>query len=488
MLHTYGFAAVLIPVVGSIIIALGPRKKDRIRNVIAVIFSLLTAVVVFLLVRQVFITGETLYIPLIKILPQLELALRIDPLGGLFGGLASILWVFSMVYSTGYMAHEHRRKRYFTYYLLSLGVTMGIAFSANLFTLYLFYEFLTICTYPLVIHEGNKEAKEAGIKYMIYSFMGAGFVLFALLSTYALTGNLDFQQGGVFKEVSASSLQLQIIFIAFLLGFGVKAAIMPLHSWLPDAMAAPTPVSALLHAVAVVKAGIFGIIRAMYSIFGVDLLRELDLGLFVAILVSFTIILASITALRQDSLKKRLAYSTISQLGYITLGAGLLTPMGLSGGIIHILNHALLKITLFFCAGTIISVTGKKYISELGGVGKRMPLTMLAFTIASIGMVGILPVNGFISKWWLVEGSLAAGLPIFVVILISSAILNAAYFFPIITAAFFKEGEFKAPEGGEAPLSMVLPTTVLALTCIVFGIYLNLSVPVVEKVVAYLFL
>lgn len=479
--------AVVIPVVGALMLIFVSEKADSIRNPLALVTSLLTAMVVVSIVKLV-IEGNFVSFTLVKILPGLEFSFRVDPLGALFGGAASVLWVFSVLYSIGYMAHEHNRNRYFIFYLLSLGVTMGIAFAANLFTLYLFYELLTLATYPLVIHEGNEEAQKAGIRYIIYSFAGAGLVLFSLLITYGMVGTLAFTPGGIMGEMAVMMPQvLRIIFVTYLLGFGVKAAIMPLHSWLPAAMAAPTPVSALLHAVAVVKSGVFGILRVMYSIFGTESMMELDLGIIAAVLVSFTILLASIIAMRQDVLKRRLAYSTISQLGYITLGAALLTPVGLTGALLHIINHALLKITLFFCAGAIITVTGKKKISELNGLGRRMPLTMLAFTIGSIGMIGILPVNGFISKWYLLEGSLERGMPIFLIILITSALLNAAYFLPIVTAAFFKKGDFEPVRGPEAPLTMLIPIVTLAVTCVVVGIDLELTVPLAKNISSYIF-
>lgn len=479
--------AVIIPVLGAILLLFVPEEKDNIRNPLAFVISLATALVVISVVQLV-LQGNIVYINIVEILPGLDLSFRVDPLGALFSGAAAILWVFAVLYSTGYMAHEHNRRRYFVFYLLSLGITMGIAFAANLFTLYLFYELLTLATYPLVVHEGNKEAQSAGVRYMIYSFFGAGLVLYSLFITFGMVGTLSFAQGGIMAEAARTApMLLTTVFVAYILGFGVKAAVMPLHSWLPSAMAAPTPVSALLHAVAVVKSGVYGILRVMYSVFGTETMMELNLGIIVAVLVSFTIVLSSIIAMRQDVLKRRLAYSTISQLGYITLGAGLLTMLGLTGGLLHIINHALLKITLFFCAGAIITVTGKKYISELNGVGRRMPITMLAFTVGSIGMVGILPVNGFISKWYLMGGSLDAGMPIFVIILITSALLNAIYFFPIVTAAFFKKGDFERPQGLEAPLSMLLPIALLALLSVVVGIKLDLTVPYVEYVARYLF-
>lgn len=478
---------ILFPIAGALFIIPIPEQSDRLRNPFVVLISLVSAVAMVIILYNFYHFGEWELL-IHQIAPGLEIKLRVEPFAALFGGTAAILWFFSVLYSTGYMAHEHNRRRYFIFYLISLGMTMGIALSANLLTLYLFYEFLTIFTYPLVIHEGNKEAKSAGIKYLIYSFLGAGLLLAGLILTYSNAGTLEFARGGIVDLSTGSPLIWQITFACFILGFGVKAAIMPLHAWLPAAMAAPTPVSALLHAVAVVKSGIFGIVRVMYSVFGITAMIGLQVGFFVAGLVSVTILVASIIAMKQDVLKRRLAYSTISQLGYITLGAGLLNMIGLTGGLLHIINHALLKITLFFCAGAIITVTGKKKISELNGLGKQMPLTMIAFTIAAIGMIGIPPVNGFISKWYLIQGSLESGAPIFVAVLIGSALLNAAYFLPIVIAAFFKEGEFKAAKGPEAPLSMLIPILILVAGCLVVGTNLQLTVPYLQDIAEYLFL
>jgi len=477
---------IIFPIVGALITGIASEDNDRLRNPLAVIISIISAAAMIIILYEYQQNGGWELL-LHQIAPGLEIKFRVDPLAALFGGTAAILWFFSVLYSTGYMAHEHNRRRYFIFYLLSLGMTMGIALSANLLTLYIFYEFLTIFTYPLVIHEGNAEAKKAGIKYIIYSFFGAGLILIGLIITYGNLGTLEFVRGGIVDLSTGSLLLWQITFICFIIGFGVKAAVMPLHAWLPSAMAAPTPVSALLHAVAVVKSGVFGILRSMYSIFGITALIGLKMGYFVAALVSITILVASIIAMQQDVLKRRLAYSTISQLGYITLGAGLFNAIGLTGGLLHIINHALLKITLFFCAGAVITVTGKKKISELNGLGKRMPLTMIAFTIASIGMIGIPPVNGFISKWYLIQGSLESGAWIFIVVLIGSALLNAAYFLPIVISAFFKKGDFSPVEGPEAPLSMLLPILILVAGCLVVGTNLQLTVPYLENIANYLF-
>lgn len=478
--------AIITPLAGALLLGLFPETSDRARNTLSVFVSALTATMVLSLFARV-LQGQVPSAQMLRITGSLVVAFRMDLLAALFSVLASVLWVFATVYSTGYMAHEHNRRRYFVFYILSLGATMGIALAANLFTLYLFYEFLTIFTYPLVIHEGNEEAQFAGKRYIKYSFIGAGLILTAIVMTSGAADSLSFTAGGVLSAAAAPAQYLQSTFLCFIFGFGVKAAIMPLHAWLPSAMAAPTPVSALLHAVAVVKSGVFGILRVMYSVYGPETLRELNLGLFAAILASVTIIAASVIALRQDVLKRRLAYSTISQLSYIVLGAGLLTATGLSGSLLHMLNHALLKITLFFCAGSIITVTGKKKISELNGIGVRMPFTMLAFTVGSIGMVGILPINGFLSKMYLLKGSMEAGLPAVIVILITSAILNAAYFLPIVVAAFFREGSFERPKGLDAPPSMLLPVCILAAACVLAGVLPDMMVPFVKNIVGTLF-
>ncbi len=478
--------AVLFPIGSALLLALIPERSVKARNSTAILIAAITATMVVMILPGV-ADGKIAFVSLLTIFPGLELAFRADPLAILFGVIASILWVFTVIYSTGYMAHEKNHRRYFVFFLLSLGATMGIAFSANLFALYLFYELLTIFTYPLVIHTGGKEAQAAGIRYIVYSFTGAAFVLAALVMTYSLTGTLDFTPGGIVCPAANQAALWQLIFVCFIIGFGVKAAVMPLHAWLPAAMVAPTPVSALLHAVAVVKSGVFSLLRVMYSIYGTEALLVLKLGLLVVVLVSITILAASFIALKQDVLKRRLAYSTISQLSYIILGAGLLSSLGLSGGLLHLLNHALLKITLFFCAGAIITVTGKEKISELAGVGKQMPLTMLAFSVCSVGMIGLPPTNGLISKLFLMAGSLEVGHPAVIVVLITSALLNAAYFVPIIITAFFRKGDFKRGRGAEAPWSMLGPIIILALLCLVAGIKLDLTVPFVQGIAGYLF-
>jgi len=278
------------------------------------------------------------------------------------------------------------------------------------------------------------------------------------------------------------------MFFVAVAGFGVKAALMPLHSWLPSAMVAPTPVSALLHAVAIVKTGVFGILRVMFYLYGAETLRELGVANILAVIVAASILIASILAIKQQKLKSRLAYSTIGQLGYITLGATMLSPCGVTGGISHIINHALLKIVLFFCAGAIITQTGATHLHQMGGIGKRMPYTMFFFSLASIGLIGVLPLTGYISKLYLLSGSLQAGKPLLGFVLLVSAVLNSVYYLPIIIAAYFGEGSYERPRGLESPASMFIPTAVLTVFCFIFGLFAHYTtLPVVSLVVSLIF-
>src|SRR6056297_135096 len=382
--------------------------------------------------------GNTVICTLVQILPGVSISFRVDGLGMLFALVASFLWIFTSMYSIGYMRglKEHSQTRFFSFFAVALSATIGVAFSANLLTLYLFYEILSLATYPLVTHHQDKEARISGRKYLAYILgTSIGLVLPAMILCYHLAGTLEFSQQG-FLVGTASKSTLTVLLFLFVFGFA-KAAIMPLHSWLPAAMVAPTPVSALLHAVAVVKVGVFSIVRVLTGVFGIDLLAQLNLASFVAYLAAITIVVGSLIALSQDELKRRLAFSTISQLSYIVLGVALLSPKGMLGGLIHIAMHAFGKITLFFCAGAIMVATGKKFISQMNGIGRRMPVTMTAFFIGSLSVIGLPPTGGFFSKWYLVLGTVEANqLPLLVVLLVSS-FLNAVYFLPIVFRGFF---------------------------------------------------
>ncbi|TSA47139.1 MAG: monovalent cation/H+ antiporter subunit D family protein, partial [Deltaproteobacteria bacterium] len=359
--------------------------------------------------------------------------------------------------------------RYFASFAVCLSATIGIAFAANLLTFVFFYEILTIATYPLVIHKETKVAIAAGRKYLVYTLTAGVLLIAATAWTYRIAGTLDFRAGGLFGNASFSPSAITVLFVLFLGGVGVKAAIMPLHSWLPAAMAAPTPVSALLHAVAVVKSGVFGVVRIVGFVFGPELMRQFGLNIFLATVAGVTIILASLLAFRQDNLKHRLAYSTVGHLSYIVLGAALLSPASLIGGLLHIANHATMKITLFFCAGAIYVRHHKEKISELDGIGKVMPWTMGAFTVGAIGLAGIPPINGFVSKWQLGLGALQADEILPLAVLVLSGLLNAGYFAPIIYRAFLKKPAVPF-DHGEASPAMVIPIVITALFSLLLGL------------------
>jgi multicomponent Na+:H+ antiporter subunit D len=455
---------IILPAVFALGVLLFGRQNQTVRHLLSITSPVLTAALIL------YINFSGIYSHInIAVAPGLAFSLKPEPFGLLFATLSSVLWIFATVYSIGYMAHEHDKNRFFSFFTLCLAVVMGIALSANLFTFYLFYEFLTVCTYPLVIHEQSREAIAAGRKYLVYSFGGAALVLAAIMITYGITGTLEFKAGGLIEPQIADRFPLLPLFFAFFAGFGVKAAVMPLHAWLPAAMVAPTPVSSLLHAVAVVKSGIFAIVRLIYFIFGPTLCNKLGVGSFVPWISVITIIFASLVALRQDNLMRRLAYSTISQLGYIIFGISLLTSYGFQGGLVHIINHAVLKITLFFCAGYILINAKIADISEMRGIGYRIPVVMVCFSIATLGMVGIPLTNGFISKWFLAMGALEGGRPLFVGALLLSSFLNAAYFMPIVITAFFP-GKVKNYQLIEKNLYMLIPIAVLAAVSLLFGI------------------
>ncbi len=409
-----------------------------------------------------------------QVLPGVAIKFRVDALGMLFALVSSSLWIVTSAYSIGYMRglSEHGQTRYFCFFALALSATIGVAFSANLLTLYLFYEMLSFATYPLVTHHQDREARSSGRKYLLYIVgTSIGFVLPAMLISYHLSGTLEFSGQGFLAGTGSRAL-LGLLLVLFIFGFA-KAAVMPLHSWLPAAMVAPTPVSALLHAVAVVKVGVFSIVRVLTGVFGIDLLHSLHFSPFILFVASVTILMGSFIALSQDNLKRLLAFSTIAQLSYIVLGVALLSPKGITGGVVHIAMHAFGKITLFFCAGAIFVATGKKNISEMVGIGRRMPVTMTAFLIGSLSITGVPPCGGFISKWYLVLGSLQAHQTSMLCVLLFSSFLNAAYFMPIVYKAFFcTPDEAMFDEGvREAPLFCVVPLVITALMSILLLFY-----------------
>ncbi|MFQ5849343.1 MAG: monovalent cation/H+ antiporter subunit D family protein [Candidatus Binatia bacterium] len=463
--------AILVSVVAAFLILTSDRHPN-----IRELWTLLAAVIKFALVASLLPTvmeGKVAEFTFLEILPGLPLRLRVDSFGLYFALVASGLWIFTSLYSIGYMRglKEHAQTRYFFSFALCLSATIGIAFAGNLLTFFVFYEMLSMATYPLVVHRETPEAVMAGRKYLAYLLTAGVFLLFSIGWAYSLVGNLDFVPGG-FLAGHASKEVLQILFVTFMLGVGAKASIMPIHAWLPTAMIAPTPVSALLHAVAVVKAGVFGSVRVVCYVFGPSLLKEIDMGIVLAYFGAFTILVASMFALAEDNLKRRLAFSTISQLSYIILGAALISPNSLTGGILHIANHAYMKITLFFTAGAIYVKTHVENISQMDGIGRQMPLTMGAFTVGALGMAGIPPVSGFLSKWYLVLGTLEAHEVVFLVVLLLSAILNIAYFFPVVFRAFFRSSDRFTSMDDASPF-MVVPLVITAITSVVLGLAPN---------------
>lgn len=415
----------------------------------------------------------------------LDIYFHVDKLGILFSILVSILWIFTTLYSMEYMRHEGKEIRFFSFFTATLGITLGIAFSGNLITLYIFYEFLTLITFPLVIHSDTPEALKSGKKYLIYSFGGAALILFGMLLLFGLTKDTTFIPLGIIKNLSDSNMGLYLLsYTTLFVGFGVKAALVPFHSWLPAAMVAPTPVSALLHAVAVVKSGVFALTRMSYYLFGSMVMERFHINNFLYILITISIIMGSFLALHQSNLKKRLAYSTISQLGYILLGLVMLDKAAFMGGLLHLVNHAVIKIVLFFCVGAILYTTHKKDISEIRGIGKEMPITMGCFAIASVSLIGIPPTNGFVSKWYLAQGGLNGGKWIFPVILLLSALLTALYLLPVITEAFFRKGDKENVAVREAPLGILIPIVSITMIVVVLGLFPNIVIGFIEKIAA----
>lgn len=469
-------------VIGGLIVAVIPQAKNRIQKYIVLLFTLFGAIFCWRTASLVF-AGES--VRLSFELGSFSFCVSPDPLGMVFGLIASTLWVFTAVYSFGYMAEKHNQRTYYTFFLISLSMTLGVAFSGSILTLYLFYELLTLSTYPLVIHERSAEAMKAGAKYIIYNLSGAGIILVAIVSTYNLAGRLDFSGGPIFAGFSGTGLNW--ILALFIAGFGVKAAIMPLHRWLPAAMVAPTPVSALLHAVAVVYSGAFGILRVVYSVFGHELTGQLKISSVLPWIAAFTILAGVITATRQDVLKRRLAYQTISHLSYILLGAFTLQPWGLSGAIMHMICYSVLKITLFFCAGIIAEKTGETRVSKMGGIGWSLPWTMAAFAAGSLGMIGMLPLNTFWGKYYLMKGSVAAGEWPLALVLIGSGIINGICFIPTVVAAF--SGGKVQPNGerGGRVALMLAPTVILAVAALVIGLCPGIVWPGVQAVASYFY-
>jgi multicomponent Na+:H+ antiporter subunit D len=469
----------LLVLASSLVTALINFGLGEERHILRNTLNLTGATVKLVLVAIIF-WGEfhgRLYEARWEFLPGLDLALRVDPLALLFVTLSAILWLVTTIYAIGYLEEAPNRRRFFGFFSLCVTATMGVALAGNLITFLFFYELLTIATYPLVIHRGTEEALRAGRTYLLYTVGGGALLLTGIVWLHGISGPVEFVSGGVLGEVAEDyRYQLIAIFAVMIAGLGVKAAIVPFHGWLPRAMVAPAPVSALLHAVAVVKAGAFGIVRIIYDVYGLGFAASLGVLQPLSVLAAVTIIYGSVKALSQDDLKRRLAYSTISQLSYIVLGTTLFGPLGTVGGLVHLMHQGFMKITLFFCAGNLAETLGIHHIHEMNGVGRRMPLTMAAFTVAAFGMIGIPPVAGFISKWYLGLGAIESGQQWVIPVLIVSSLLNSAYFLPILFRAWFREpdGEWTElqPRGRlEVGWMLLAPPVTTALLALAAGLF-----------------
>ena len=466
----------ILPALGGGLIALTGRVPN-LREAV----TLLTALLLFantLYLLDAVLDGARPAVELWTMLPGLKIAFAIEPLGMLFATVASGLWIVNSIYSIGYMRGngEKHQTRFYICFAIAIGSALAIAYSANMFTLFLFYEVLTLSTYPLVTHKGNDAARNGGRVYLgILLSTSIGFLMIAVIWTWVLAGTLDFTPGGILTG-TLTGVPLAILLGLYMFGVG-KAALMPFHRWLPAAMVAPTPVSALLHAVAVVKAGVFTVLKVAIYIFGIDLLKDTGVSEWLMWLAAASILIGSLVAMTKDNLKARLAYSTISQLSYVTLGAALATSMGIIGGGMQIAMHAVGKITLFMCAGAIYVATHKTEISDMQGLGRVMPFTFGAFFIGALSIIGLPPMGGAWSKFTLMMAAADTGQLVIIVVLMLSSLLNVAYLLPIVVRGFFSpvpaaalsSGSTWSPAAGiqEAPLFCVIPLCLTAIGCVV---------------------
>ncbi|MBZ5715670.1 complex I subunit 5 family protein [Nannocystis pusilla] len=467
-------AILLSSFVPGVVIFLLPEEQSGARTALNLIGAVIKVVLVIGMIWG--ITEGRIYEARIPLLPDIDLVLHASRLPVLFISLSAVLWLLTTIYAVGYLEGSPHRSRFFGFFSLCVSATTGVAMAGNLLSFLVFYEILTLVTWPLVIHRGTEEAHQAGRVYLAYTLTGGALLMVGITWLHALVGPVDFVERGALAGIGPDYHgQLKVIFALLIAGLGVKAALVPLHGWLPHAMVAPAPVSALLHAVAVVKAGAFGIVRVMYDVFGIEFATTLGVHRPLALVASITIIYGSIQALAQDDLKRRLAFSTVSQISYIILGVATLGRLATIGGVVHLVHQALMKITLFFCAGILLETLGIHRVSEMNGVGRRMPLTMIAFSLAALGMIGLPPMAGFISKWYLGLGGLDAGDPWVLAVLLVSTILNAAYFLPILHAAWFRPANSPWPEARrgefETRLYLLLPPLITALLFILAGLF-----------------
>ncbi|MCE8013206.1 NADH dehydrogenase [Billgrantia desiderata SP1] len=433
-LATLATSLLVVPLIFAL-----PERAWRMRTALNLSAALLKVVLVALMVWGLY-QGES-YRFSFTVVQGVTFLFQVDALGLMFAGLSSLLWLATTVYAIGYLEDSPNRKRFFGFFSLCVASTIGIALAGNLFTFLLFYELLTLSTYPLVVHRGHAKALDAGTTYLRYTLTGGLVVLLGVVALHVMVGDVTFGEREMLADLGPEAHGLlTVLFLILLLGLGVKAALVPLHGWLPRAMVAPAPVSALLHAVAVVKAGAFGIVRLVYDVYGIGLTYQLGLLTLLAVIATITILYGSMRALAQQELKPRLAFSTVSQVSYIVLGISLFGPFGTIAGLVHLMHQGLMKVTLFYCAGNYAEELGIHRIDQLNGAGRRMPLTSIAFTVGALGMIGLPPVAGFISKWYLGMGAVQANMPWVILVLVASSLLNAAYFLPILYRLWFRPG------------------------------------------------
>jgi multicomponent Na+:H+ antiporter subunit D len=465
--------AVALPLAGALLSVPLARVSRRVQTGVLAVLCGGTALLSLVLIALV-LGGSAPETRILHLMPGIWIHLRIDAMGALFGATVSTLWLLALIYSHGYLGKGPAWTRYHGFFMLCLGLTLGVAYAGNLVTFLIFYELFSILTYPLIVHDETPEAMAAGRKYIVYILLGGSLVMLGVILTWFAAGAAPFGEGPVLGE-GLERGRLMGILACFLLGFGVKAAIFPLHGWVPDAHpAAPAPFSAVLSGV-MVAAGAFGIMRVVLEVFGPGLLGTLGVMPWVSWAASFTVVFAAVLALRQDDLKRRLAWSTISQMAYATLAVSLLGAGATAGALVHITHHAFMKGALFLCAGLLIRGMGIRRISEMGGVARRMPWTMAAFSVAALGMIGTPPLSGFVSKWVIGLGMVEAEQPLYLAVLLGGALLAAVYLMPIVYTAYFGEGSEEELGGPldrkrEAPLSMLVPTLAAAAMTVVLGL------------------
>ena len=455
---------VLFPLAMTFVIYYVEKESEKLRNHLSVVAAVGTFILVAAMYPEIS-QGNILVYQLFQLLPGLQITFRVDILGFSLAALSSFVWMLVTIYSIDYMSHEHAQNRYYPTLIFVLSACLGVFVAGDLFTLFIFFELMSVFSYILVVHEETPEAMKAGYKYIIMAIIGGLALLLSLVITFELGGTVDLAERGLITQASGLAL---IAFIGYLIGFGMKAGMFPLHVWLPDAHpVAPSPASALLSGI-MLKTGAYGLLRVIYYVYDYEMLRETGWIMIITVAAIITILLGSAVALTQYDLKRRLAFSSVGQMGYVLLGMSLITYNAVMANIFHIFGHAFMKSCLFLAAGAIIMKTGKRDIRELAGIGRQMPVTMLAFTFAAVAMIGVPPFNGFLSKYILGLGAIDAGVPNYIIVLLLSSLMNGLYYLPIIVTAFF-EGEYDI-KVNEVPYKMLVPMALLAIGCLLFGL------------------